>query len=65
MFPSKSKIIVNNVSIEIKSTLEIFFADLRALFPISPTPMDHDYYFSMDNEEGLMDLFDISTTELF
>ncbi|KAL5262623.1 hypothetical protein ACHWQZ_G008127 [Mnemiopsis leidyi] len=39
--------------------------DLRALFPISPTPMDHDYYFSMDNEEGLMDLFDISTTELF
>ncbi|XP_063691150.1 transcription factor E2F5-like isoform X2 [Bolinopsis microptera] len=39
--------------------------DLRALFPISPTPMDHDYYFSMDHEEGLLDLFDISTTELF
>ena len=40
-------------------------SDLRALFPISPTPMDHDYYFSMDHEEGLLDLFDISTTELF
>lgn len=40
-------------------------SDLRALFPISPTPMDHDYYFSMGHEEGLLDLFDIPNSELF
>eukprot|EP00116_Pleurobrachia_bachei_P008336 sb/3468598/ len=46
-------------------TGEIKKEDLRPLFPISPTPMDHDYFFSMGQEETLLDIFDISSTDLF
>lgn len=38
--------------------------DLTPLFRLSPPPMDHDYYFSLERDEGPLDLFDISDIDI-
>jgi len=39
-------------------------SDLTPLFRLSPPPMDHDYYFSLERDEGPLDLFDISDIDI-
>jgi transcription factor E2F4/5 len=51
---------VIHVYIPLSLSLSVFSPLLR----LSPPPGDHDYFYNLDESEGLCDLFDVSILNL-